>query len=33
LADGDRIDIRQPITVDPKKIPKRKTAVAAKEGK
>jgi uncharacterized protein len=33
VADGDRIEIYQPITVDPKKIPKRKTAAPAKEGK
>jgi len=32
LAAGDRVEIYQPITVDPKKIPKRKTAGAAKEG-
>jgi uncharacterized protein len=31
LADGDRVEIYQPITVDPKKIPKRKTAGATKE--
>lgn len=30
LADGDRVEIYQPITVDPKKIPKRRTAGAGR---
>lgn len=33
LAEGDRIEIYHPITIDPKSVPKRKNMAPAAEGK